>query len=399
MLQAGTTLGGRYVLAELVARGGMGEVWRADDSLLGRTVAVKILLPSLSGDPGFAARFQAEARAMAALSDPGSPPSTGIGAGLGPGTVSGTIPGTVTGTREPVGIVEIYDYGQADGMAFLVMQYVDGESLHELLSRAGPLPPAQVMSLVAQAGRALQVAHERGIVHRDVKPGNLLIRRDGRLLLTDFGIARMVASDRLTEAGVIVGTAAYLAPEQVSGAPTTPVTDVYALGVVAYECLTLRRPFEAETPIAVALMHTRDRPPPLPTDIPAEVRAVVMRALAKKATDRWPTARAMADAAQSAGVTALAREAARAAAAREAAARAAAKQARHTPAEGRQPVDGDATALAPVPPTDPRAARRILIVALVALALVAIAAIVSLNGDSGGRGITPPPSSSPAARP
>jgi serine/threonine protein kinase len=389
MLQAGTTLGGRYVLAQLVARGGMGEVWRADDSLLGRTVAVKILLPSLSGDPGFAARFQAEARAMAALSDPGAIRSTGIGAGLGPGTG--------TGNRELAGIVEIYDYGQADGMAFLVMQYVDGESLHELLSRAGALPPAQVMSLVAQAGRALQVAHERGIVHRDVKPGNLLIRNDGRLLLTDFGIARMVASDRVTESGVIIGTAAYLSPEQVSGAPTTPATDVYALGVVAYECLTLRRPFEAETPIAVALMHTRDRPPPLRTQIPAEVRAVVMRALAKKPADRWPTARAMADAAQSAGATALAREAARAAAAREAAARAAARAARQPPAPNPRPADGDATVLSPVPTTDSRAARRILIVALAALALVAVAAILSLRGDSGDRGVNPPPSSSAGA--
>jgi serine/threonine-protein kinase len=391
MLQAGTTLGGRYVLAELVARGGMGEVWRAGDSLLGRTVAVKVLHPSLSGDPGFAARFQAEARAMAALSDPGPTASTGIGAGIGGGAATSHVT-----TQEPAGIVEIYDYGQADGMAFLVMQYVDGESLHELLTRAGALPPAQVMSLVAQAGRALQVAHDRGIVHRDVKPGNLLIRTDGRLLLTDFGIARMVASDRLTEAGVIVGTAAYLAPEQVSGAPTTPATDVYALGVVAYECLTLRRPFEAETPIAVALMHTRDRPPPLPTEIPAEVRAVVMRALAKKPGDRWPTARAMADAALAAGATALSREAARAAAAREAAVRAAARAARHAPAP-QKPTDGEATALAPVPPTDPRAARRIVVVALVALALVAIAAIVSLRGDSGDRGITPPPSSSSGA--
>jgi serine/threonine-protein kinase len=373
MPQVGTTLGGRYVLAELVARGGMGEVWRADDSLLGRTVAVKILLPSLSGDPGFAARFQAEARAMAALSDTGS--------------------AATTGAREPAGIVEIYDYGQADGLAFLVMQYIDGESLHDLISRAGALPPAQVMSLVAQAARALQVAHDRGIVHRDVKPGNLLVRADGRLVLTDFGIARMVASDRVTEDGAIIGTAAYLAPEQVLGQPVTPLTDVYALGVVAYECLTLRRPFEAETPIAVALMHTRDRPPSLPGDIPADVRAVVMRALAKKPTDRWPSARAMADAAQAAGASARAREAARAAAAREAAAKAAAKEARVTRPAPVTPA-GDATVLAP-PRSDGRAGRRILIIALLALALVAVAAIVSLTGSDADRDVPrPTPSAS-----
>jgi serine/threonine-protein kinase len=387
MPQAGTTLGGRYVLAELIARGGMGEIWRAEDSLLGRTVAVKVLLPSLSGDPGFAARFQAEARAMAALSD-----------------------SSEDGPRAPAGIVEIYDYGQADGMAFLVMQYIDGESLHERLSRSGALPPSQVMAVVAQAARALQVAHDRGIVHRDVKPGNLLVRRDGRLVLTDFGIARMVASDRVTEDGAIIGTAAYLSPEQVAGAPITPATDVYALGVVAYECLTLRRPFEAETPIAVALMHSRDRPPPLPSDIPAEVRSVVMRALSKKPGDRWSSARAMADAAQTAGANALAREAARAAAAREAAAKAAARLARSvrpgSPAPPAPPVPppsptSDATtdvvtpddsttpvtALAPLPTPEHRSGRRVLVVALVALALVAIAAIISLNAKDADRDI------------
>jgi serine/threonine-protein kinase len=344
MVQAGTTLDGRYVLADLIARGGMGEVWRADDNLLGRTVAVKLLLPSLSGDPGFAARFEAEARAMAALSSASGPAR--------PAGTSGQAP------AEPVGIVEIYDYGQADGMAFLVMQYIDGESLHQLLARSGALPPERVMSLVAQAARALQVAHDRGIVHRDVKPGNLLVQEDGRLVLTDFGIARMVASDRLTESGAIVGTAAYLAPEQVAGGQTTPATDIYALGVVAYECLTLRRPFEAETPIAVALMHAKEKPPPLPSDIPADVRAVVMRALAKKPADRWPSARAMAEAAQVAGANTVARRAARAAAARQATdrratIRQAAARAREAAARARAAALRDAaTAVSAGPPAD-----------------------------------------------
>jgi serine/threonine-protein kinase len=268
MLKAGYTLGDRYVLREPVARGGMGQVWRADDVVLNRVVAVKVLLPELSGDPGFAQRFRVEAHAMAALSDPN--------------------------------IVEVYDYGQADGLAYLVMQFVPGESLHALLRRVGPLPPRDTMMLVVQAASALQTAHEHGIVHRDVKPGNLLIRPDGRLVLTDFGIARMVTADSLTATGDILGTVSYLAPEQVLGEPITPSTDLYALGVVAYQCLTLSPPFVADTPVAVALMHTRDAPPPLPPAVPESVRRVVMRALAKDPRDRWSSAAAMAEAASAA---------------------------------------------------------------------------------------------------
>jgi serine/threonine protein kinase len=265
MLVTGATLGGRYLLVKRVARGGMGEVWRAEDPVLGRIVAVKVLLPRLSGDPDFAARFRAEARAMATLSDPG--------------------------------IVEIYDYGQDGENSYLVMQFIEGESLHQLLARSGRLDPDHAMTLVAQAATALHEAHRRGIVHRDVKPGNLLLRPDGRLVLTDFGIAHSVAAERLTEVGAIIGTAAYLTPEQVTGEALTPATDVYALGVVAYECLTQHRPFEAESPVAIALMHTHDEPPPLPDEIPTAVRHVVMRALAKHPAERWPDAAAMAEAA------------------------------------------------------------------------------------------------------
>ena len=249
MLAPGTRLGDRYELREPVARGGMGEVWRADDPVLGRTVAVKVLLPSLSADPGFAERFRTEARAMAALSDPS--------------------------------IVEVYDYGQTDGIAYLVMPFVEGESLHDLLNRVGPLPPREAMHIVAQVANALQQAHRSGIVHRDVKPGNLLVRPDGRLVLTDFGIARSVAAEPVTAAGGVIGTAAYLAPEQVAGSPVAPATDVYALGVVAYECLTMTQPFVADSPVGVALKHTRDEPPPLPDTIPPSVQHVVMRAMAK----------------------------------------------------------------------------------------------------------------------
>jgi serine/threonine-protein kinase len=240
-------------------------VARANDPVLGRTVAVKVLLPSLSSDPGFAERFRIEARAMAALSDPS--------------------------------IVEIYDYGQTDGIAYLVMPFVGGESLHDLLNRVGPLPPREAMIIIAQAANALQQAHRSGIVHRDVKPGNLLIRPDGRLVLTDFGIARGVAAEPLTAGDGVMGTAAYLAPEQLSGSPVAPATDVYALGVVAYECLTGSQPFVAESPVGVALMHTRNEPPPLPDAISPTVRHVVMRALAKDPADRWPSAHTMAEAA------------------------------------------------------------------------------------------------------
>ncbi|WP_144119094.1 serine/threonine-protein kinase [Catellatospora sichuanensis] len=268
MLDPGLTLGGRYTLRTLIARGGMGEVWSAEDTVLARRVAVKVLLPNLAADPGFAARFRAEAQAMAALSDPG--------------------------------IVEIYDYGQADGIAYLVMQFVEGESLLSLVRRVGPLAPARAMRLLAQAADAIHAAHLQGIVHRDVKPANLLLRPDGRLALTDFGIARIVAADRLTAAGEIFGTASYLAPEQVTGSDIGPATDVYALGVVAYEMLTQHRPFAGDTPFSVALKHVHEQPPELPPSVPEPVRALVMRALAKDPAQRWPSAAALAKAASAA---------------------------------------------------------------------------------------------------
>jgi len=268
LLAPGTSLGDRYVLREPVARGGMGEVWRAEDLVLSRTVAVKVLLPSLSSDPGFAERFRTEARAMAALSDPR--------------------------------IVEVYDYGQVDGIAYLVMPFIKGESLHELLNRVGPLPPREAMMIVAQAANALQVAHQSGIVHRDVKPGNLLLRPDGRLVLTDFGIARIVESDLFCPADVAIGTAAYLAPEQISGNRVAPATDIYSLGVVAYECLTRTRPFVVDSSVGVVRTQGHDELPPLPDTIPSEVQQVVTRALAKDPEQRWPSAHAMAEAATNA---------------------------------------------------------------------------------------------------
>ena len=262
MISPGVTLGGRYRLDERIAGGGMGDVWRGTDEVLGRTVAVKILLPALLDEPGFAERFRGEARTMATINHPG--------------------------------VVDVYDYGSDQQLAFLVMEYVEGDALSRTLSRVGRLTPARTMALVAQAADALQAAHANGIVHRDVKPGNLLVRPNGTLVLTDFGIARSALVGQLTVAGSVLGTASYISPEQASGDVATAASDVYALGVVAYQCLSGHRPFDGSTPIEIAMKHVREAPRPLPADIPPPVRAIVDRALAKNPADRWPSASAMA---------------------------------------------------------------------------------------------------------
>ena len=231
MLSPGTMLGGRYRLDERIAGGGMGDVWRGTDEVLGRTVAVKILLPALLEEPGFAERFRGEARTMATINHSG--------------------------------VVDVYDYGSEGGTAFLVMEYVEGDALSRTLSRVGRLTPARTMALVAQAADALHAAHEKGIVHRDVKPGNLLVRPNGTLVLTDFGIARSAAVGQLTQAGAVLGTASYISPEQATGGVATPLSDIYALGVVAYQCLAGHRPFEGENPLEIAMRHVREQPPPL----------------------------------------------------------------------------------------------------------------------------------------
>ncbi|WP_433090461.1 serine/threonine-protein kinase [Dactylosporangium sp. CA-052675] len=266
MLSAGTTLGGRYRLDERIAGGGMGDVWRGTDEVLGRTVAIKVLLSALMEEPGFAERFRGEARTMATINHPG--------------------------------VVDIYDYGSENGTAFLIMEYVEGDALSRTLSRVGRLTPARAMALIAQAADALHAAHEKGIVHRDVKPGNLLVRPNGTLVLTDFGIARSAAVAQLTAAGSVLGTASYISPEQASGAQATPLSDVYALGVVAYQCLSGARPFEGENPLEIAMRHVRDMPPPLPADIPPPVAQLVERAMAKDPAARWPSAAALAQAAR-----------------------------------------------------------------------------------------------------
>ncbi|HEV7961351.1 MAG TPA: protein kinase [Actinoplanes sp.] len=271
MLSRGIVLSDRYQLTERIAAGGMGEVWRGTDVLLKREVAVKVLLPSLVSDAEFIARFRIEARTMAALRHPG--------------------------------IVQIYDYGAdavVDGnrLDYLVMEYIEGAPLSKWIRETGKLGVTQTMSVVTQAARALHVAHSAGIVHRDVKPSNLLVRPDGVIVLVDFGVARSTDATGITATNMIMGTADYMAPEQAVGQPVSAATDIYALGAVAYCCLAGRPPFTGDNPLQVVTQHLQSEPPTLPvTEIPAPVAALVTRALAKDPADRYPSAAAFADAA------------------------------------------------------------------------------------------------------
>lgn len=273
MLESGVVLSERYRLEERVATGGMGDVWRGTDLVLNRRVAVKVLLPALLADPGFIARFRAEARMMAALHNPG--------------------------------VVQVYDSGEdtLPGGAradYLVMEYVDGEPLSHRLSTVGRLDAAETMSIVAQAAQALDAAHAAGIVHRDVKPSNLLVHPDGTVVLVDFGVARSTTVTSITGTNAVPGTALYMAPEQALGKKVSPATDIYALGTVAYHCLAGHTPFSGDNPLEVAIKHTQDEPPPLPDDVPVAVAALVARALAKDPADRHPDAAALAEAARAA---------------------------------------------------------------------------------------------------
>lgn len=270
VLSEGVVLSDRYRLSERLATGGMGDVWRGSDLLLGRDVAVKVLLPALVSDPDFIARFRAEARMLAALRHPG--------------------------------IVQVYDVGQddlPDGRAdYLVMEYVEGAPLSKRIEAAGALGVDETLSMLTQTATALHAAHLAGIVHRDVKPSNILVQPDGTIVLLDFGVARAASITSITSTNAIPGTALYMAPEQAAGRPVSAATDIYALGAVAYCCLTGGPPFTAENALQVAVRHLDDEPPPLPEEIPLPVAALVLRALAKEPDDRFGSAQALADAAR-----------------------------------------------------------------------------------------------------
>jgi serine/threonine-protein kinase len=232
----------------------MGEVWQAEDELILRQVAIKILKQEYLSDPAFLERFRTEARSAALV--------------------------------EHVGIANIYDYGEDTGSAYLVMELVPGESMSRLLEREKRLPEAQVLDIVAQTSRALAAAHARGLVHRDIKPGNLLITPDGKVKITDFGIARVGDQVPLTKTGQVMGTVQYLAPEQATGKTSTGATDLYSLGVVAYEALAGRRPFRGENQMAIAMAHINEMPPALSDSIDPRVQNLVLSCLAKKPNQR-----------------------------------------------------------------------------------------------------------------
>ncbi len=259
----------RYALDSRIATGGMGEVWRATDTVLNRTVAVKLLKAEYADDATFRSRFETEARHAASLHHPG--------------------------------VAAVYDFGEAaaaDGSGtprpYLVMELVDGQPLSALLRSGQPLDPDVARDLLAQAADALGAAHAAGIVHRDVKPANLLVTPDRVVKITDFGIARATEGMALTETGQVMGTPQYISPEQAQGRQATPASDVYALGVVAFECLAGRRPFVADTAVATALAHLREPAPALPDEVPGDLAAVVQRSLAKAPEDRFTDGRAFA---------------------------------------------------------------------------------------------------------
>ncbi|MBO2530145.1 MULTISPECIES: serine/threonine-protein kinase [Thermobifida] len=252
--RAGVVLVDRYRLDERIGVGGMGEVWRATDILLSRPVAVKLLHLAQVSDPVSQQRFRTEAQITAALSHPN--------------------------------IAQVYDYGEQDGFSFLVMELITGESLSAIIKRNPGLDPDITLDVVDQAAQALSAAHANGVIHRDIKPGNLLVTEDGTVKLTDFGIARGNESVTLTQTGMVMGTAQYISPEQVSGKPASPLSDIYALGIVAYECLAGHPPFTADTPLALALAHSREPPPPLPDSVPPAVRELVECMLAKDPQER-----------------------------------------------------------------------------------------------------------------
>ncbi|GAA2835730.1 serine/threonine-protein kinase [Leucobacter komagatae] len=262
---AGITFGGRYELSSRIAVGGMGEVWKASDSIIGRTVAIKILKDEYMGDPGFLERFRAEARHAALVNHEG--------------------------------IANVFDYGEEQGSAYIVMELVPGEPLSAIVDREGRLPANRVLGIVAQTATSLQAAHDAGLVHRDIKPGNLLITPEGRVKITDFGIARIADQVPLTATGQVMGTVQYLAPEQASGHAATPSTDIYSLGIVAYECLAGKRPFTGESQVAIAMAQINDTPPELPADVPEPVRNLVMSCLSKDAANRPESAAKLAQAA------------------------------------------------------------------------------------------------------
>src|ERR671937_812974 len=258
-----TLFDGRYRILRKLGTGGMANVYLAEDEVLGRRVAIKILNDRHAGDDQFVERFRREAKNAASLSHPN--------------------------------IVSIYDRGEAEGTYYIAMEYLDGRSLKELIMARGPAPVHVAIDYARQILAAIRFAHRHGIVHRDIKPHNVLVDGEGRLKVTDFGIARAGPS-QMTEEGSIIGTAQYLSPEQAQGAPVTPSSDLYSVGIVLYELLTGTVPFAGETPVELAMKHlskTPDPPSKLRPEVPRDLDFVVMRALGKNPEERYQSAEEM----------------------------------------------------------------------------------------------------------
>jgi eukaryotic-like serine/threonine-protein kinase len=264
-----TVFNGRYELLRRLGRGGMAEVFLARDLQLDRPVAVKVLFPEFANDPAFVTRFRREAQAAANLNHPN--------------------------------IVSVYDWGQEHGTYFIVMEYVDGRTLAEILRADGPLPPERAVDVATDVAAALGAAHAAGVLHRDIKPGNILVAPSGRVKVADWGIGRAMdaaAEENLTQTGAVMGTATYFSPEQAQGLSLDPRSDLYSLGVVLYESLTGTPPFQGDNPVAIAYKHVQEQPRPprsLNMAVPLELEAIVLQLLAKDPNQRYASADALRD--------------------------------------------------------------------------------------------------------
>jgi serine/threonine protein kinase len=364
---------GRYRITEHLGRGGMAEVYKAHQASLDRDVAIKLMHGFLADEPGFLARFEREAKVVATLRHPN--------------------------------IVQVYDFDADHGVYYMVMEFINGETLKARLqtleTKGEWVPLDDAARIVLAVGSALKYAHERGMVHRDVKPANVMITTDGQVILTDFGIAKIVSASHLTASGALMGTPSYMAPEQGLGQPGDERSDIYSLGVMLYQLVVGRLPFDADTPLAVVLKHINE-PLPLPylfkPELPEALNAVILKALAKDPNKRYPkVGELLADLRRAMGLPADDPQA------ETAAAGSSIKLSSATQAASPQTVVASKSTVHPIrpaaaPPVKPKARRPGWIIPVVLIAVIALAAIgaVALNGTPVGGGTSKPPTPTPS---